>query len=196
MPQRAQVTSVDAIDSFRASLIIYLSKARPTLEEVTADVLRMRLWLENDQRTHWENQVRKRTKELEQAQAALFSSRISNLQEESAAEQQGFHRARRALDEAQTKLRISKKWAREFDSQAQPLVKQMEKLQTIFANDMVLAVAYLAQAVNTLEAYAGIAPPAVTVGPAEAGATQVTGGSAASPAEQPVDPEASGPGPE
>src|SRR5438046_9744601 len=74
MPQRAQVTSVEALEAFRASLIVYLSKARPTLEEVSADVLRTRLWLENEQRTHWENQVRRRHKELEQAQKALFSA--------------------------------------------------------------------------------------------------------------------------
>ena len=166
MPRQAKVTSVEAIDSFRSYLIVYLSKARPTLEEVTADVLRMRSWLENEQRTHWENEVRKRAKLLEQAQAALFSSRISNLREESAAEQQAFHRARRALDEAEAKLRVTKKWAREFDNQIQPLVKQMEKLHTIFSNDMTMAVAYLGQAVRTLEAYAGTVPPSA----ADAGA--------------------------
>jgi hypothetical protein len=159
MPQRAQVTSVDALESFRAKVIVYVSKARPTLEEVSADVLRMRVWLENEQRMHWENQVRKRKKELEQAQAALFSARISNLHEETAAQQMAFHRARRELDDAETKLRVVKRWAREFDARVQPLVKQMEKLHTILTNDMVLAVAYLAQAVQTLEAYAGLAAP-------------------------------------
>src|SRR5262245_12956010 len=143
MPQRAKVTSVEAIDAFRSYLIVYLSKARPALEEVNAEVLRMRIWLENEQRTHWENEVRKRAKLLEQTQAALFSSRISNLREETAAEQQAFHRARRALDEAEAKLRVTKKWSREFDNQIQPLLKQVEKLQTIFSNDMVMALAYL-----------------------------------------------------
>ena len=48
MPERAHVTSLEALESFRASLILYVSKARPTLEEVSADVVRTRLWLEND----------------------------------------------------------------------------------------------------------------------------------------------------
>jgi hypothetical protein len=187
MPQRAKVSSVEAIDAFRASLIVYLSKARPALEEVTADVLRMRVWLENEQRLHWENEVRKRAKLLEQAQAALFSSRISNLSDETAAEQQAFHRARRALDEAEAKLRITKKWTREFDSQLQPLVKQIEKLHTIFSNDMVQAVAYLTQTVKTLEAYAGIAPPS-TAGVVETSVAQP--GPAAESSEAPVAPNA------
>jgi hypothetical protein len=159
MPQRAVVTSVDAIEAFRASLIVYVSKARPTLEEASADVLRMRSWLENDQRTHWEHQVRRRTKDLEQAQQALFSARLSQFTKATAVEQLAFHRARRALDEANDKLRIVKRWTREFDARVQPLAKQMEKLHTVLSNDMVLAVASLTQTINILAAYADTTPP-------------------------------------
>ena len=45
MPQKAEVRSLDAIEVFRSSLIVYLSQARPALEEVSAQVLRIRLWL-------------------------------------------------------------------------------------------------------------------------------------------------------
>ena len=72
MPQQAQVRSVDALDSFRASLIVYLSQARPALEEVSAEVVRTRVWLETEQRNYWENQVRRRRKELEQAPAGVL----------------------------------------------------------------------------------------------------------------------------
>jgi hypothetical protein len=159
MPQRARVTSVDAIDAFRANLVVYVSKARPTLEEASADVLRMRSWLENDQRIFWESQVRRRTKELEQAQQALFSARLSHLSKATAVEQLAFHRARRALDEATDKLRIVKRWTREFDARVQPLAKQMEKLHTVLSNDMVQAAASLAQTIKTLAAYADTTPP-------------------------------------
>ena len=160
MPQRAIVTSVEAIEAFRANLIVYVSKARPTLEEISGDVLRMRSWLENDQRLHWEGQVRRRTKDFEQAQQALFSARISQFSKGMALEQLAFHRARRALDEANDKLRIVKRWAREYNPQVQPLAKQMEKLHTVLSNDMVKAVASLAQTVRTLSEYAGTPPPA------------------------------------
>src|ERR1043166_4858972 len=116
MPQRAHITSVEALEIFRSQLIVYVTKARPTLEEVTGDVLRTRLWLQNEQRTHWEGQVRRRAKELEQAQAELFSARLSNLRKETAAEQMAFHRAKRHLEEAESKLRTLKNWNREFDS--------------------------------------------------------------------------------
>ena len=75
MPDRAHVTSVDALETFRASLIIYLSKARPALEEVSADVQRTRGWLESEQWPHWEREVRRRGQVLQEAQQALFSAR-------------------------------------------------------------------------------------------------------------------------
>ncbi len=168
MPQKAQITAFDALESFRSNLIVYISQARPALEEVTADVLRTRVWLETEQRTHWENELRKRRKALEQAQQALFGARLGNLRHETAAELMAVQRAKRAVDEAETKLRVLKRWAREFESRVQPLVKQMEKLHTLLSNDLVQAVAFLSQALDTLSAYANLKPAAADLG---AGAT-------------------------
>ena len=42
MAEQAQVTSVEAVEAFRASLIIFLTKARSVLEETSDDVLRAR----------------------------------------------------------------------------------------------------------------------------------------------------------
>ena len=165
MSQRARITSVDALETFRSQLINYVSKARPTLEEVSADFLRLRVWLQDEQRVHWEAQFRKRSKVLEEAQAVLFSSRVSRIGQESAAEQMAVQRAKRAVAEADEKLRRLKKWNRDFDSLVQPLVKQMEKLHTILANDMVQAVASLTQTLNTLDAYAEVKPPPEAVAP-------------------------------
>jgi hypothetical protein len=58
------------------------------------------------------------------------------------------------------KLRLLKKWVREFEGRVQPLVKQIEKLHSVLTNDMVQAVASLTQSINTLAAYAEIKPPA------------------------------------
>jgi hypothetical protein len=170
MPDRAHVTSVDALESFRSSLIIYVSKARPTLEEVSSDVQRMRGWLEGEQRMYWENELRRRARALQEAQQALFSARISKLSEASAMEQMAVQRTKRALEEAEAKLRTLKQWNRVFDNRVGPLVKQMEKLHTVLTNDMVQAIAYLKQAIDTLHNYAGVLPPLATgAAPAESG---------------------------
>ena len=59
------------------------------------------------------------------------------------------------------KLKRIKQWNREFDSRVEPLVKQLEKVNTVLANDMTKAAAYLAQAASTLHAYAEMAAPSI-----------------------------------
>ncbi len=182
MPERAIVSSVEAIETFRAQLLLYLSKARPTLEEVTSEVIRIRNWVEYEQHTHWQNEFRKRARAYEEAQAALFSARISNLRQESSAEQMAVHRARRARDEAEEKLRVLKSWGRDYDNRVQPLVKQMEKLHTLLSNDLVKAAVLLAQTVKTLDDYAGVKP----VFTAEPGTPASSPAPAASPPDDPA----------
>jgi len=165
MAQKANITSVDALEAFRSTLVLYVNKARPALEEVSAEVMRTRSWLEDEKKSHWIAEMKRCSRVMEEAQQALLSARMSNLRDESQAEVMAVHRARRARDEAETKLRTVKQWSREFDNRVQPLVKQTEKLQTILAHDMVQALAYLSQAIQTLDAYASAGPPSAAAGP-------------------------------
>ena len=55
MAAAAQITSVESLEAFRASLIVYLSQVRPLLDEVGNEVSRTRLWLQNDQRQFWDH---------------------------------------------------------------------------------------------------------------------------------------------
>jgi len=156
MEQQAKVTSVDALENFRASLILFLSKAKPALEEVMHEVVRTRLWIENEKRTFWEREIKTRRRKLEQAQAELFSARISKLQEASAAQQMAVHHAQNAINAAEEKMRMLKKWNRELENRADPLVKQLEQLHGFLMNDMGRAVAFLAEAVKILQSYAEV----------------------------------------
>src|ERR1041385_6715294 len=104
MADHAKVTSTEAIEAFRASLILYLSKARPALEEVTSEVVRTRQWLENDQRRFWQREVKERRKKLERVQAELFGAMMSKLTEASAVQQMAVHKAQAAVREAEEKL--------------------------------------------------------------------------------------------
>ena len=167
MPEKANVSSIEALEAFRTTLILYLSKARPTLDEVSADVQRMRIWLEDEQRSHWQHEVERRRRALQEAQQALFSARLSSFREESSAEQMAVHRTKRECEAAEEKLKLVKKWDRDFDGRVDPLVKQVEKLHTVLANDMVQALAYLAQVIKVLTDYANLkpapaAPPSVS----------------------------------
>jgi chromosome segregation ATPase len=183
MPERAHVTSIEALELFRLNLILYISKARPALEEVSADLLRTRLWLQSEQRLHWENQFRRREKELQQAEQALSSARMSSFRQDKSTEQNAVRKAKRALEEAEAKLKIVKQWNREFDNRVDPLSKQLEKLHTVLAIDMVQAAAYLSQAIDTLAAYAEMAPDSTATTSTAADSEKTMSGSVATEAE-------------
>jgi predicted nucleic acid-binding Zn-ribbon protein len=159
MAEHAQVTSVEAIESFRASLIVFLSKVRPTLEEVSDEVLRLQFWLQNDQRRHWESELRRRGLQLEEAKREMFNTALSHLQEATALQHMAVQRAQRAIRDAEDKLDTVKKWERALEDRAAPMVKQVEELHGFLITDMGRAVSQLVQIVKALEAYAKVGRP-------------------------------------
>ncbi|MEI6074084.1 MAG: hypothetical protein WCS94_00835 [Verrucomicrobiota bacterium] len=159
MAAAAQITAVESLEAFRASLIVYLSQVRPLLDEVGNEVSRTRLWLQNDQRQFWDHERRLRERRMEEAKQELFNARLSQFHESIALYQMNFQRAQRAVQEAEARLAQLKKWDRELDHRAAPLLKQTEQLQGFLASDMVRAVTYLDQALKALDAYRQVAAP-------------------------------------
>lgn len=153
MAERAKVTSLEAIESFRANLIVYLAKARPALEEVATEVARTANWLRNDQMKFWKHQMKLRRRKLEQAQQELFSARLSTFREVTSSQQMAVHRTERAVREADEKLIFLKKWSRDLENRSDPLVKEVNQLQNFLTSDMIQAVAYLDRVSKALEAY-------------------------------------------
>jgi len=171
MAEQAKVTSIDVLESFRAALIVFLTESRRSLDEVTDAVRRTRTWLQQEQRVHWESQLRKRQKVLQEAQAELFGAKLSPLRDETAKQQEAVRRARRAVAEAEEKLANVKRWNRDYDSIVEPMTKRLEGLRFFLDHDMVKALAFLVQAQRTLENYADTrlepAAPARATPPAE-----------------------------
>jgi uncharacterized protein (DUF3084 family) len=158
MAERANITSVEALDSFRAAMVLYLNKARPTLDEINSEVVRLRSWLESDRRIYWEKQVRKCALKLEEAKQAVFSAEMSRLRESTSAERTAVTKAQRDLAEAETKLAKVKRWLNDFESRVAPLAKQLERLQSFLSSGLPAAQAYLSESIRALDAYAGVRP--------------------------------------
>lgn len=156
MSAPAHVSSLEALETFRSRLVVYLSKARPALEEAQAETAQTRAWIEYDRRPYWENELRRRQRHLEEAQQELFSARLSSLHGPASALQMAVHRAEQAVRAAEDKVAAVRRWGRDFGNHADPLVKQLEQLHHFLVADLGRAVAELAQAITTLQAYAGI----------------------------------------
>lgn len=159
MPTRAKLTSLEALESFRASLIVYLEKATRVLDEINDEVLRTKLWVQIDQREYWRREMRRRARELEQRQQELFSAKLSTLREATHVEHMAVRKARRALDDATAKLNSVKKWNRHYPNRVETLAQEVDKLRDFLTVYMGKAVLYLGQVTKTLSDYAELSPP-------------------------------------
>ncbi|HYG22986.1 MAG TPA: hypothetical protein VEH04_09405 [Verrucomicrobiae bacterium] len=166
MAERAQVTSVEAIDKFRAHLIVYATKTRALVEEVSGEVSRTRQWIQGDQRKNWSDELRRRRKKLDAAMSELSSARLSLMDEATAGQQMAVRRARDSVQEAENKLSLLKKWDRELEHIAEPLVRQTNGLQHVLNNDLPRAVAHLEQISRALAAYRDVVSGTNAVAPA------------------------------
>ena len=163
MERQAKITSTEAIESFRTCVVLFLGRAKRSVDDVTGEVMRARNWVQMDQRMHWEGEIRRRRKKLEQAQMELMSARLSALVDTPFAQLAAVRKAQADVDEAEGKLRMVKLWTREFDRLASPLVKRLESLRGVLEDDMPKAIAYLVGVERALDAYAdtrSTAPPA------------------------------------
>lgn len=176
MVERAKVRSVEALEQFRTSLVIYLEKAGAALDEVGEEVMRTRNWIQADRRTHWERERNRRRHVLEQKEQELFSARLSGFRDDLSLQQMAVTRARRAVEEAVEKLRCVRRWSQQYDSRVTPLHRRTEQLRHTLIQDMGRGVHWLTQAVKTLEAYAELKPAG--------------GASTDKPASQPAEPTA------
>lgn len=160
MAEQAKVTSIEALEFFRAHLIVFLNKAHRSVDEVGDEVRRTRQWLQHEQRPHWEGQVRKWRKLLDQRQQDLLGARMSGLQNTIATREAAVLKARKAVAHAEEKLRQVKGWTRDFDGQVEPLTRRLESFRQFLDLDMPKGISYLLRAQRTLEGYSEAALPA------------------------------------
>jgi DNA repair ATPase RecN len=165
MAERARVTSLEAIESFRAALVIYREKAGRVLDEVSDEVIRTRMWLQSDRITFWQNQVREKDRKLKEKQQELFSAQMSGLRDSSVMQQMAVQKAKEALREAEARLQLVKQWNRQYDQRVEPLAHQVEKFRHEVGQNLGKAIIWMAELHKTLANYAELSPTTADMPP-------------------------------
>lgn len=156
MADQARVASIDALEEFRTALVRYQSRATQSLDDVSGDVKKMREWLTFDRRTHWQAEVKRRTRKLEQAEAELMTSKFSDLKDDHSVQQLAVKKARRSIAEAEEKLRITKRWARDFDSIVAPATRQLDSLRERLSTSFPKSISSMGETIGLLRDYAEV----------------------------------------
>jgi hypothetical protein len=153
MQRQANITSIEAIEAFRARLIVYENEANVALDEVREEIAGTRVWLQHDRRGFWGGEVHRLTRALEQARQQLQSDRLFSSVRSAGDAVRVVHRTERALAEAEKKRRVVIQEARQYDVRMNPLAQGLDRLRSVLDCDVPKAVAYLTQVANTLHAY-------------------------------------------
>ena len=156
MAERAKVTSVEALEDFRVALLRYQARAKQALDDVGGEVKRTRDWLGFERRTYWEGQVKRAHRRVEHAEAELMTARFSGLKDDHSAQQLAVRKARRMLEEAEERLKVTKRWIRDFDSIVEPAGRQLDSLRERLAVQFPKAVLVMDRTITALQEYAEV----------------------------------------
>lgn len=153
MSPQAKINSTDEIKQFHAYLTTYVVRVRAVLDEVHEEVMRTRQWLEGEQRTHWQREVKRCQRALDDAQQALLRVKMSGLRDSTGAEQAVVSRARKDLEYAEEKLARTRKWRAVYDGRVALLEKGLSGLRNWVDYEIPKAMIFLNQTVDNLDAY-------------------------------------------
>jgi len=166
MSNQVRISSIDALEAFRADLIQYVEKARVALEDAESEARRTRSWLDMDRTGYWAGQCKQRTKLLEQAEAELYNVTLSSPRESHVFQKMAVVKARRNLQEAEEKMRVVKHWRQTFENRSTPLLRQLDPMFFLVGQHLPKGIHALGEAIKALQAYAEKGPLSKPTAPA------------------------------
>src|SRR6201996_925168 len=126
MGEQSRVTSVEALETMRSGLIVFSSKALSVVDQIADEIRRTRAWVQQEQRRHWEAEVKKRDRALVEAKQELLGVKMIGMIHNFSAQQAPARKCSAPLEERKTKLPHMKKWARDFEAPPEPLTRSLE----------------------------------------------------------------------
>ena len=155
---RANISSVDSLKEFRVGLIKARDALKSSLSETESDIQRLKIWLNQDQRKHWESAYRKRHEQCQTArrelqrkknETTMLGNRRSFVDEEKA-----YQKARFQMEEAEQKLKAIKRWSTILEKEIFNYKGSVQALASITEDEMPKACANLESMIISLEKYA------------------------------------------
>jgi hypothetical protein len=163
MTDSARVTSIEALEDFKATLLAFCEEVKEAFCSVQREGDRTMSWLLREQVGRWERAVRDRQEEVMEAKNELFRKQLFHPAQERPdciRERKAVRRAEERVREAQQKVENCKRWAHqqlprvlgEFAGPARQLMEFVE-------GEPPPMVVVLERVLTNLEAYLQEAPP-------------------------------------
>jgi hypothetical protein len=172
MSNTANIDSFDAIKAFRAALIKFASAAGSSLTEAEAEMVRTLHWLDREQGTYWQNQIRKRQEFVSRCKEGVRQKKVfkdaTGRTTSAIDEEKALQKALKHLDDAEQKLVAVRKWKTRLQKEIDLYKGSVQGFATAIESDVPSAVATLDKALKKLEAYVALKTPELAPTPAPA----------------------------
>ena len=160
MSTGANISSIDALRSFRVALIKFIEHGNVALTSGESDVNRTLGWLEREQSVYWANQLRKRHDWVQQCEQALREKQIFKSFDGTAQsvvdEMKALAVAKRRRAEAEEKILAVKKSISLLRRESLLYKGRMQKLASTLQGDLPRAVHALGRMLARLDEYLAV----------------------------------------
>ncbi|MEM7754253.1 MAG: hypothetical protein AAF297_01305 [Planctomycetota bacterium] len=178
MADKARVTSIEALEVFRPSLIKFTEETSTALLGAEADAGRTAQWLRGEMIPYWKKEVRIRQEDVTRAKSKLTvkQAQKDDDQRVTVDERKAVEKAKRRLVEAEEKFTRSRAWARRLEKAQDDFRGAIGSFKTIVEHEMPKAIARLDHSIATLDAYTKMKPKSAPGGTRRAGPQASEGG--------------------
>ncbi|MGE3820433.1 MAG: hypothetical protein AB7I30_13545 [Isosphaeraceae bacterium] len=166
MSQTAKVRSVESIRDFKVAMNNFVEEARNALSSVEMEVRRVRDWVQRDQYSYWQSQVKRRNEQVSMARTELHRRRLSQQNSDAISDteqKENLREAERRLAQAEEKVKIVKKWIPILEHEIAKYHSCSQPLGDCLAGSLQNSLALLERVIRSLESYLDLAPPTAPV---------------------------------
>jgi hypothetical protein len=164
MPDQVKVEDFEVFGQFRVALLKFAQAADHSLTNAESDIARTRSWLEGEQRTFWETQLRKRMEAVTKAKDAVRQKKLyrdaGGRMPSAVEEERALAKCVAAMEEAQRKIEAVRKWVPRLEREASLYRGGVARLSRTVADDIPRGVALLDRLAASLEQYVQLEIPA------------------------------------
>jgi DNA repair exonuclease SbcCD ATPase subunit len=173
---QARITSIQALETFRAEFAEFLVDAQDALTGVEIEIRRAEGWLQ-DQQQHWQSEIRKRTEDVQRAKSELAVRNYQNRDGHGMGntdQKKALKKAQLRLEEAETKLANCRRWVPQLHHAVHEYHGPARLLAGVLDTEGVQALAQLANKLAALESYLKLTVPEAASAPPASSAAEMT----------------------
>jgi hypothetical protein len=163
MSEAANIDSIDVLKDIKLSLLKFQEAATVSLGDAESETHRVLMWIQTEQDSFWQHQIRKREEIVTRCKEAVRMKKVfkdaTGRQQSAIDEEKALKIALRNLEEAQQKLKLVRKWARQLPKEIENYKGSVQRFATTVESQIPTAIGHLEKLAKKIDAYLSVQAP-------------------------------------